>query len=280
MQVGRAARDLEIADVAHERDVRVVDGDGQFRLIVERGRGRILRRRCATAGDAVRAAGPRGSKGPTAPIARTSGANQNRADMGRLLWMSGPPRRGRRARPAVLRTEPLGILAGALKRGSDPGRAAVGRAEEFGRPRSTPTRCGRPSARTADKSVISGNATRRQLRPSVDSSTTPPRPTTQQTDAEGRGAGRELGRAARGHGFPRRAAVRGTLDKRNPARRQRTDESGDTISTRPTSGPAATEDNGAADRARALDLSAGAVGGAAAAGPAKAAGARSSFFRF
>ena len=40
-------------------------------------------------------------------------------------------------------------------------------------------------ARTADKSVISGNATRRQLRPSIVSSTTPPRPTTQHTDVDG-----------------------------------------------------------------------------------------------
>jgi hypothetical protein len=40
-------------------------------------------------------------------------------------------------------------------------------------------------ARTPDRSVISGNTTRRQLRPSVETSTTPPRPTTQQTNAEG-----------------------------------------------------------------------------------------------
>ena len=37
----------------------------------------------------------------------------------------------------------------------------------------------------ADRSVTSGNATRRQLRPSVESTTTPARPTSQQTDAEG-----------------------------------------------------------------------------------------------
>ena len=83
MQIGRAARDLEIADVANERDVGVVDGDGQLRLIVERGRRRILRLRAAVA---TRPAGQRTREertavGATAATARTSGANQNRADM-------------------------------------------------------------------------------------------------------------------------------------------------------------------------------------------------------
>ena len=39
MQVGGSPSDLQIADVTNERDVGVVDGDGQFDLIVER-RGR------------------------------------------------------------------------------------------------------------------------------------------------------------------------------------------------------------------------------------------------
>ena len=43
VQIGGAAGNLQVADVAHERDVGVVDGDGEFRLVVERGRrGRIL----------------------------------------------------------------------------------------------------------------------------------------------------------------------------------------------------------------------------------------------
>ena len=35
-QVERAARQLHVADVAHERQVRVVDGQGQLGLVVER----------------------------------------------------------------------------------------------------------------------------------------------------------------------------------------------------------------------------------------------------
>lgn len=40
-------------------------------------------------------------------------------------------------------------------------------------------------ARTSDRSVASGNGTREKLRPSVDRRITPPRPTTQQTNADG-----------------------------------------------------------------------------------------------
>src|SRR5437773_11649032 len=45
MEIGRAAREVEVADVPHERDVGVVDRDGQLRLVVERARARLLRRR-------------------------------------------------------------------------------------------------------------------------------------------------------------------------------------------------------------------------------------------
>ena len=37
-QVERAARQLDVADVAHEREVRVVDGECELGLVVERGR--------------------------------------------------------------------------------------------------------------------------------------------------------------------------------------------------------------------------------------------------
>ncbi len=44
MQIRRPACDLQIANVSNERDVRVVDGDGQLRLVIERRRCRgILR---------------------------------------------------------------------------------------------------------------------------------------------------------------------------------------------------------------------------------------------
>ena len=37
-QVERAARQLDVADVAHQRQVRVVDGECQLGLVVQRGR--------------------------------------------------------------------------------------------------------------------------------------------------------------------------------------------------------------------------------------------------
>ena len=79
-------------------------------------------------------------------------------------------------------------------------------------------------ARTADRSVISGNATRRQVRPSVESSTTPPRPTSQQTDADG--AAPAVSSATR-----RRSAPRPTSRRRwwNAARRTRQCASGPTV---------------------------------------------------
>jgi hypothetical protein len=84
-------------------------------------------------------------------------------------------------------------------------------------------------ARIADKSTASGNATRRQRTPSVDKSTTPARPTIQQTDDDGATP------AARSTEFPV-----GTFSQRDPpfvecvtmdpVMRHRTAGSGETIS--------------------------------------------------
>ena len=43
MQVGCAAPDLDVANITDQREIGVVDRDGQLRLIVESGRDRILR---------------------------------------------------------------------------------------------------------------------------------------------------------------------------------------------------------------------------------------------
>ena len=89
-------------------------------------------------------------------------------------------------------------------------------------------------ARIADRSVASGNGTRCQLTPSIERSTTPARPTSQQTDAEG--AAPAVNSVAIPVEVTSQLAPpfveRCTLD---PAMRQRTFGSGDTISMPATS---------------------------------------------
>ena len=89
-------------------------------------------------------------------------------------------------------------------------------------------------ARIADRSVASGNGTRCQLTPSIERSTTPPRPTTQHTDTEG--AEPAVNSVASPvevtSQLAPRLVERCTLD---PAMRQRTFGSGDTMSMPATS---------------------------------------------
>src|SRR5512138_2295119 len=90
VQIRYAAGDLDIADVAYEREVRVVDGDGELRLIVERRGGGRRRRRLRRDADA----------GPRCDAERQRDDQRNKQKSWGHVWLLSR------------RTEPWGFLAG------------------------------------------------------------------------------------------------------------------------------------------------------------------------
>ena len=127
-----------LPDVAHERDVGVVDGDGQLDLVVERGR-----RHSVAAAVARRFRSDRSTLGRMAPAVTASTASHNRADMRQLLFTSRLSTSAWLAdrAPLLFERSRSEFLQGEL----NPGRPAVCRSKSAavaGRNRRRPRVCG------------------------------------------------------------------------------------------------------------------------------------------